>query len=97
MTGPKRWLWKSSIVACSSSKSIFKIEGEIGYKPWYELALAIASKFDEGLRLPVPEVQPDGPKAPRWKGAHRRQLEAELSAIQKQIDEKPALVLAASV
>lgn len=64
-------------------KEHFKIEGEIGYKPWYELALAIASKFDEGLRI-VPEVQPDGPKAPRWKGAHRRQLEAELSAIQKQ-------------
>ena len=78
-------------------KERFEIEGEVGYKPWYELALAIASKFDEGLRI-VPEVQPDGPKAPRWKGAHRRRTRgrAERNSETKS-DQKLALVLAASV
>ena len=29
-------------------KDHFKIEGNVGGKPWYALALAVASKFDEG-------------------------------------------------
>ena len=66
-------------------KDHFKIEGNVGGKPWYALALAIGAKFDEGLRI-IP--QPNGQTAPRWKGAHYRQLRAEVDAIQRQNPDK---------
>lgn len=46
-------------------KKHYGIEAEIGWKPWYELALAIASEFDEGLKI----VYREEPGTPRWKGA----------------------------
>jgi hypothetical protein len=45
-------------------KEHYGIEGVSGARPWYELALAIASEFDEGLRV----VDGKAPKYPRWKG-----------------------------
>jgi hypothetical protein len=68
-------------------KDHFKIEGNVGGKPWYALALAVAAKFDEGLRI-IPHAEPNGQTAPRWKGSHYRQLRAEVDAIQRHNPDK---------
>ena len=61
-------------------KEHFGIEGETGWKPWYSLALVIASKFDEGLRI-TPYLERKGKTAPRWTGAFWEQLKAEVAAV----------------
>jgi|ERR1043166_9064389 hypothetical protein len=49
-------------------KEHFKIQGERGWRPWYALALAIASELDDGLKI-VDWVRKQGRTAPRWRGA----------------------------
>jgi hypothetical protein len=61
-------------------KDHFKIEGNVGGKPWYALALVVASNFDEGLKI-RPYAEPKGETAPRWKGAPWQQLKAEVAAV----------------
>jgi hypothetical protein len=62
-------------------KKHYGIEGESGWKPWYELALAIASEFDQGFRVvPAPPAKA-GKTAPRWRGVHGLQLLNEVDVI----------------
>ena len=55
-------------------KQHYGIEGEAGWRPWYQLALAIASEFYDGLKIIDPPPTPTGKTAPRWRGAEGLEL-----------------------
>jgi hypothetical protein len=60
-------------------KAHYGIEGESGWKPWYELVVAIVSEFDDGLKI----VDWKAPKGRRWKGADGQVLLAEVLALKE--------------
>lgn len=62
-------------------KQHYGIEGETGWRPWYQLALAIASELDDGLKIIDPPPTPTGRTAPRWRGAEGLQILAEIKAL----------------
>jgi hypothetical protein len=55
-------------------KQHYEIEGKTGWRPWYKLALAVASEFDDGLKILDPPLAPSGKTAPRWRGAEGQEL-----------------------
>lgn len=68
-------------------KKHYGIDREQGWRPWYELALAIASDFDDGLKI-VDYVEPKGKTARRWRGVEGRVLITEVEAVQARHPER---------
>ncbi len=62
-------------------KASYEIEGETGWRPWYELALALALERDDGLKIIDP---PKGKKAARWRGAEGLQLIGHVEYLKKE-------------
>jgi hypothetical protein len=62
-------------------KRHYGIQGIVGWRPWYELALQIACELDGRLRIvdPVPEKR--GKTSPRWRGSEGFQLLKEVEAM----------------
>ena len=63
-------------------KDHYGIEGENGWRPWYELAIAVVSEFDEGLQI-VDYKAPTGKTAPRWRGAEGLSLINEVKSLRE--------------
>ena len=49
-------------------KKRYAIEGDTGWRPWYELALAIASEFDQGFKIVDAPPAKGGKTARKWRG-----------------------------
>lgn len=62
-------------------KKYYGIEGESGWRPWYDLALAIASEFDPSLKIVDPIPEKTGKTAPRWRGTRGSLLIDEVAAL----------------
>jgi len=62
-------------------KEYYGIEGKTGWRPWYELALAIASELDDGLKIIDP--RPEGRTTPKWRGAPGEALLNEVAALKE--------------
>lgn len=65
-------------------KEHYGIEGESGWRPWYQLAVAIASELDEGLTIVNPLPQPSGKTARRWHGPEGQQLVTEIDVAKQE-------------
>ena len=61
-------------------KEHYRIEGESGWKPWYTLALAIASNFDDGLKIVDFKSAPPAKTQKRWRGVAGLVLLKEVQA-----------------
>ena len=62
-------------------KQHYGIKGETGWRPWYQLALAIASELDDGLKIIDP--LPKGKTAAKWRGAWGIVLLKEVAAMKE--------------
>jgi hypothetical protein len=62
-------------------KEHYRIEGEMGWRPWYALVVAVVSEFDDGLMFVDPA--PRKKTSPRWRGAEGLQLLDEVSALRE--------------
>jgi hypothetical protein len=63
-------------------KKHYQIEGENGAKPWYDLALAIASELDDGLKIVGSKyTPPKGKTSRRWRGTEGTALVDEVLAL----------------
>ena len=64
-------------------KEYYGIEGEAGWRPWFQLTLAIASQLDDALTIIDPLPNPTGKTAKRWTGAEGMQLIEEIKALKE--------------
>ena len=67
-------------------KKHYGIVGENGWRPWYDLALAIASELDDSLKLIDPIPRRTDKTAPRWKGAEGKML---LDEVKMYLESRP--------
>jgi len=69
-------------------KDRYGIEGDRGWEPWYQLALALATEIDDAVTIIDPLPRPSGKTAPRWRGAEGLQLLAEVQALSEEYEGK---------
>jgi hypothetical protein len=66
----------------SKLKDHYGIEGALGWRPWYELALKLACELDKKLMIVDPAPQSKGKTSPKWRGSKGEVLLNEVKAIQ---------------
>jgi hypothetical protein len=71
---------------CRLKKEQYGIEGETGWRPWYELALALALERDDGLKIIDPPPRRTDEKAAKWRGAEGLQFLDEIDAIREDME-----------
>jgi len=64
-------------------KEHYGIEGETGWRPWYDLAVAVISEFDDGLKIIDPRPKPTHKKAAKWRGTEGLVLLNEIEALRE--------------
>ena len=67
-------------------KEQYGIEGETGWRPWYELALALALERDDGLKIIDPPPRRTDEKAAKWRGAEGLQFLDEFDALREAME-----------
>lgn len=67
-------------------KEHYGIEGETGWRPWYDLAVAVISEFDDGLKIIDPPPKPTDKKAARWRGFEGLVLLNEIEALRESVE-----------
>jgi len=67
-------------------KAHYRIEGETGWRPWYELALALALERDDGLKIIDPPPKPTHKRATKWRGAEGLRFLKETDALREAME-----------
>jgi len=68
-------------------KEHYGIQGESGWRPWYELALALASERDPALTIVDKRPPPTGKTAARWRGPEGLQLCTQIELMKREYEE----------
>lgn len=71
-------------------KEHYGIAGERGWRPWYELALALASKIDDSLMIVDLPPRPTHKTAKRWAGVEGKVFVEEIAAMRGQVVDQDA-------
>jgi hypothetical protein len=67
-------------------KEHYHIEGETGWRPWYQLALALACNLDDALTTVDPAPPQKGKTAPKARSAEGLQLVKEIEALREDFE-----------